>query len=95
MKGFINFFYTIPKPKTGGLRLVKAVVTFGADKPNENIIFGRNGFYLYTSTRHGELRCRIPTKRHYGRRLRRFIRNYVKSEGGRPSTVSFWISPFK
>lgn len=91
MREFLNVFFVLSGV---GLRNLKAIITYGKDKPNENIVFEKDGFYFYTSKKHAQLRCRLPTKRSKGRGLRRFLRDYVKSEGGMPSTANFWISTF-
>jgi len=81
---FLSFYFIIP---SRGLRFYKARMMRGKG-PTPNVIFERDGFKLYRCK--GGLRLRVPTGS--GRRLRRFLRDYVKSRGGRPNTVKYWFT---
>jgi len=80
---FLSFYFIIPSM---GLRFYTARITRGKG-PTPNIVFGRDGFKLYRGK--GELRLRVAPGS--GRRLRRFLRDYAKSQGGEPHTVRYWI----
>lgn len=67
---------------------MKAKVTQGT---SPNVLYEKDGFCLYVSS-HDELRVNVKKR---GRLLRRFLRDYVRSQGGSPRSVNFYFSPFK
>ena len=80
-----------------GLRLLTAqVVKTGGSKPT--IIYPEGthpcterGFLLYQ--RGPLLHLRVPTESQ--RRLRRFLRDYVRFSGGGVESTNFWMAPFR
>ena len=75
-----------------GMRLFVARIVYSTKKVKGSM-FKKDGFALYH--RYGELRIRMPHKLYQGRRLRRFLKDFVKSMGGIPRTIDFWIVPYK
>jgi len=66
----------------------------------KNVVYPRAGdpcteprFMLYVAGKRDELRLMAPFRSE--RRLRRFIRDYAKSMGGLPHSVSFWRSSWR
>lgn len=86
---YLNFSFIIPKK---GIRFLKAKVVKGK---SPRILFERDGFKLYVAG-NDELRVAIPNAPLYPRRrLRRFLRDYSKSQGGLPRTTNWYFSCFK
>lgn len=86
---WLNFYFIIPSK---GIRLYTAKIIWSRRKKRRNVIFQKDGFLLY-HTRRGNLMIQAPSRS--PRRIRRFLRDYAKTQDGKPQTVSFWISPFK
>ena len=83
---YLKFSFIVPKK---GLRFHTAKLV---DGKSQDILFEKNGFILYVAGFDDELRICVPKR---GRLLRRFLRDYSKSQGGLPRSVDFWFNPFK
>jgi len=87
----------IPKQ---GLRFLTAQLIKGRGARPRNVVYPREGegctekgFSLRVAGRRDELRLYAPSKS--PRRLRRFLRDYARSKGGLPHSVSFWRTPWR
>ena len=94
---YVKVSYVVPGR---GLRFLVARMTLGQGPRPRAVVYPRKGdrctetgFHLYVAGRGDELRLRVPTGSE--RRMRRFLRDYVKSRGGAPSSVSFWRTPWR
>ena len=93
---FVHVSYVIPG--IGVRALVAEVVrtTFGGHPP-QTVYPGQNdpcserGYVLYVSGDNLKIRTPSPSQR----RLRRFIRDYVRFSGGRLESVSLWTVPWR
>lgn len=75
-----------------GTRLFVAKIAYGIQNV-KGCLFRKDGFKLYH--RKGKLWLQMPHKMFQGRRLRRFLRNYVKKIGGLPRSLDHWVVPYK
>jgi len=85
---FLKFSFIVPNK---GIRMFTAGVRNGKSRQtlyekNE----GKHRFRLYV--RGEKLLIQIPKR---GRLLKRFLRDFAKSSGGLPRTLSFWFTPFR
>jgi len=87
------------KPGDGLRQLTARIVTDKGACP-KSPVYPRSGdpctekgFLFYVAGRGDELRVRIPTSSE--RRMRRFLRDYVRSRGGAPHSVTFWRTPWR
>lgn len=93
---FLHLSFVVPG--VGVRSLVAEVVRadFGGRSPqtvypNPGDPCSENGYFLYVSG--GNLKLRTPSPS--PRRLRRFIRDYVRFSGGRLESVSIWTVPWR
>jgi hypothetical protein len=85
-EGLLHLSFVVP----GAIKMLNVKLTRGKGSLSpRGIIFARDGFILYQKTPK-ELRLRAPTPS--PRRLRRFLRDYARNQGGKPSTVTWWIT---
>lgn len=82
---FLKFYFIIPRR---GMRPYTARIVNGR---SSNVLYEKDGFVLYVAG-DDELRICAPKR---GRLLRRFLRDFSRSEEGLPRTVSFWFTPFR
>ncbi|MBA7494750.1 hypothetical protein ES702_05327 [subsurface metagenome] len=83
------------KPSSGLRQLTARIVVGGGPKP-KRIIYPsmddpcteKGRFVLYVAGRRGELRLRMASQS--PRRLRRFLRDFVKSRGGAVWSTNYW-----
>ena len=75
-----------------GTRLFVARIGYST-KRVKDVMFRKDDFTLYH--KNGELKILLPHKLYQSRRLKRFLRDFVKSKGGIPRTIDFWIVPYK
>jgi len=94
---YVKASYVIPKR---GLRFFTAKIIKGRSVRSGNVVYPREGdrcseegFSLSVVGRHDELRLYTPSES--PRRLKRFLRDYAKSTGGLPRSVSFWRVPWR
>ena len=62
-------------------------------KKMENIVFEYDGFQFFTEN--NDPKIIIPSPKHYGRRLRRFLRDYAKDQGGSPRSLNYWVTSYR
>jgi len=94
---YLHVTYIIPGR---GLRMaMMRIVEDGGGRPKEVMYPAsgdpctERGFTLYLAGRRGELRLRVPSES--PRRLRRFLRDWVKHEGGGVWSVNMWVTPWR
>ena len=94
---YVKVSYVIPKQ---GLRFLTARLMKGRGARPRNLVYPREGdrcteegFSLRTAGRSEELRLYAPSES--PRRLKRFLRDYAKSTGGLPHSISFWMTSWR
>jgi len=92
---YTHLSYIIPGK---GLRIVTAKVIKGRGQRSKNIVYPKPGdlcteprFRLYQVK--DELRLRMPGES--PRRLRRFLRDWTRQQGGLLWTVNIWTTPWR
>lgn len=83
------------KPGSGLRQLTARIVVGKGSKPKRMLYPSmddpcteKGGFVLYVAGRRDELRLRMPSQS--PRRLRRFLRDFVKFQGGAVWSISYW-----
>jgi len=94
---YVKVSFVVPKK---GLRFLTAKLIKGRGARPRNVVYPREGdrctekgFSLRTAGRYDELRLYAPSES--PRRLKRFLRDYARSRGGLPHSVSFWRTPWR
>ena len=83
-----------------GIRFLVAKVIIGKGPTPKRVVYPEredpcteSGFALYVAGRGNELRLRAPTESK--RRMRRFLRDYIRRQGGSTWSVNFWRTPWR